>query len=487
MKKNYISKIALAAALAVGVSLAGCGAPSSAETASSAEVSAASAALTEADLPAAPEYGANPDYPLWTTVPYEVEDAGITFTATVSANEDLSEFEILCNFFDDQKAVVTYDGTTVTIVSDRTGFMKDLAPGIIEAALAQDLWLPTSACSLEYVDPAANDNLPTYIQAGVWEDDFERANVNLNGLATDINDEGLAAYKQPCETKGTVVSLEYDTYYYAKDAMDGNIDSHATPVTKTAYVYLPAGYDQTKQYNVLYLLHGGGDTAETWFSQFDTETNALGEGAAVNILDNLFSNGDAEPCIVVTPGLYDVEGSEEIDATSNYVTDSFAKELRDLIPVVESTYSTYAEDVSEQGLIDSRDHRALAGLSMGSITTWHSGVAQCLDVVSWLGNMSGGPSSDVDEAVSYTNETVIPALEDAASQGYPIHMLLSFNGTMDMALEPHVATHHALLDWMENSDVLTAGENYDFVVSNGSHAWTAWNLYLYDMMKVFFK
>lgn len=56
-------------------------------------------------------------------------------------------------------------------------------------------------------------------------------------------------------------------------------------------------------------MHGGGDTAKKWFSQNDTTDGEIGSGYAVNILDNLFANGDAEPFIVVTPGLYN-DGAE---------------------------------------------------------------------------------------------------------------------------------------------------------------------------------
>ncbi len=447
-------------------------------------------------LAAQPAYGANPDYDIWTTVPYLVEDAQIQFTATISADKELKNFEMQCFFFEDQKAQLEASGGTFTVTVDELGFMKDIAPKVVQYAVEQNLWLSTKDCPGQYGvfnDPgdqpvAVNyipDNRPLYVQAGVWEDDFERGNQSLNGLATEIKDETLAAYKQPCDTKGTVEAFQYDTYYYAKDLEDGDALSHATPITKTAYAYLPAGYDPTKEYNILYLLHGGGDNAAKWFSQQDTGNGEIGSGYAVNILDHLIADKKAEPFIVITPGLYNEEdeGTQEL----NGYTETFAYELRDLMPVAESKYSTYAADTSDEGLIASRDHRAFAGLSMGSLTTWHSAVAQCLDVVGWFGNMSGGPSSDVGEAKDYTTNTLIPAIEKAYADSYPIHMLLSMNGVHDIALEPHVETHKLLVDFADNNDALTVGENYDFIVSDGAHNFEAWNLYLYDMAQVFFK
>ncbi len=449
-----------------------------------------------AELLAQPAYGANTDYAYWTTVPYMVIDAQIQFTATVSADEALEAFEVQCQFFEDQVAIVEYVDGTLTTTADNTGFMTDIAPEVVQYAIDQNMWLTTDNCPAEYgvyADPGdepdpvnyVEDTRPLYIQAGVYEEDFERSNDSLNGLATSIDDETLEQYKQPCDTKGTVEAIEYDTYYYAKDLEDGDALSHATPITKTAYVYLPADYDASKQYNVLYLLHGGGDTAAKWFTQEDTSDGELGSGYAVNILDNLFANGDAEPFIVVTPGLY-YEDDEDTQGLTGY-TETFGYELRDLISVVEGTYSTYAEDTTDEAIVASRDHRAFAGLSMGSITTWRSAVVNCLDIVSWFGNMSAGPSADTEEAESYTTDTIIPAIEEAAANGYSINMLLSMNGVYDMALEPHVATHNLLVDFAETSDALEVGENYDFIVSDGAHTFEAWNLYLYDMAQVFFK
>lgn len=448
------------------------------------------------ELAAMPAYGANPEYTIWTTVPYLVQDAQMQFTATISSNEDLKTFEIQCNFFEDQVAKIEYVDDVLTVTEDKTGFMGGFSAEIVQYAIDQNIWLSTADCPAKYgvfSDPgdepvAANyveDNRPLYIQAGVWEKDFERSNENLNNLATEIKDEKFLAYKQPCDHKGTVSAFEYDTYYYAKDLEYGDALSHATPITKTAYVYLPAGYDASKEYNILYLLHGGGDTAAKWFSQNDTGDGEVGTGYAVNILDNIFANGDAEPFIVITPGLYN-DGDEGTQELNGY-TETFRYELYDLMRVAEANYSTYAQDITDDSLIASRDHRAFAGLSMGSITTWHSAVANCIDVVSWFGNMSGGPSADVTEAVDFTTNTIIPAIEAAAENGYNINMLLSMNGVNDIALTPHVEAHKLLVDFANNNDALNVGDNYDFIVSNGAHTFEAWNLYLYDMAKVFFK
>lgn len=447
-------------------------------------------------LTAQPAYGANPDYEIWTTLPYLVEDAQMQFTATISADEELKHFEIQCYFFEDQVATVENSDGSLSVIDDKTGFMSDIAKDIVQYAINQNIWLSTQNSSEQYGvfnDPkdepiAVNyvaDNRPLYIQANVWDENFERKNTTLNNVTTEIKDELLEAYKQPCDIQGTVTAIEYETYYYAKDMENGDALSYTTPITKTAYVYLPAQYDATQEYNILYLLHGGGDYAAKWFSQQDEKNGEEGKGYAVNILDNIFANENAEPFIVVTPGLYNDNDTKSQELTG--YTETYAYELHDLMKAVESKYSTYAKDTTDESFIESRDHRAFAGLSMGSITTWHSIIPNCIDIVSWFGMMSAGPSSDVTEAANYTKEIIIPAIENAADNGYKINMLLNMNGVHDIALEPHVQTHKILVDFSQKNNALTIGENYDFIVSDGAHTFEAWNLYLYDMAQIFFK
>ena len=62
-------------------------------------------------------------------------------------------------------------------------------------------------------------------------------------------------------------------------------------VTRSAGVYLPAGYDKTKTYPLIVVSHGGGGNECDWFSQ----------GQLNNIMDNLIAQGRTREAIVVTP------------------------------------------------------------------------------------------------------------------------------------------------------------------------------------------
>ena len=120
---------------------------------------------------------------------------------------------------------------------------------------------------------------------------------------------------------------------------------------REATVYLPPGYaDGNERYPVLYLLHGAGGDENAWVSRMDANV----------ILDNLIAEGTLDPLIVVMPYGYTSrlpEGERRRGAAS-YKTDmeEFAVDFfADLIPQIESRYRVIAD----------RDHRAIAGLSMG--------------------------------------------------------------------------------------------------------------------------
>ena len=152
-------------------------------------------------------------------------------------------------------------------------------------------------------------------------------------------------------------------------------DSKTVGTKRKMQVYSPPGYSKEKKYPVLYLLHGiGGDETE-WqrFAQPDV------------LLDNLIADGKAVPMIVVMPnGRAQKNDRAEGDVFKS--APAFATFERDLlddvIPAIESRYST------ESG----REHRALAGLSMGGGQSLNFGLAH-LDKFGWVGGFSSAPNT----------------------------------------------------------------------------------------------
>lgn len=267
------------------------------------------------------------------------------------------------------------------------------------------------------------------------------------------------------EHKGSVEVLTYTSQTYDEDAKTLN---------KTALVYLPYGYDENGKYNILYLLHGGGCNHNYWFKDFpDT----------VTILDNMFEKKICDPCIIVTPTFYHDEEDQHTHDESR--CENFKHELRkDLIPAVESKYASYTgSDVSEENLIKTRDHRAFAGLSLGSMTTYRAAFYNNFDLFAYYGPFSGccGPFGNHDIEV----DRICNTLSGGKSKGYDLKFMFCGNGDKDIAYEEH---KDIMGKAVEKSDLLVPGKNYDFyVIPGGVHDIKAWHLHLYHALQVFFK
>jgi enterochelin esterase-like enzyme len=152
-------------------------------------------------------------------------------------------------------------------------------------------------------------------------------------------------------------------------------DSKSVGAQRKMLVYTPPGYSKDKKYPVLYLLHGiGGD--ETEWQRF---------AKPGTILDNLIADGKAVPMIVVMPnGRAQKNDRAEGDVfRSAPAFAAFEKDLLDdVIPTIEARYSVQAD----------REHRALAGLSMGGGQSLNFGLAH-LDTFAWVGGFSSAPNT----------------------------------------------------------------------------------------------
>jgi len=272
-----------------------------------------------------------------------------------------------------------------------------------------------------------------------------------------------AAMLAETDKKGTVERFVYDTQTY---------DEVSSPMQKGAWVYLPYGYDSTKQYNILYLLHGGGVNEDWWFKTFpDTAI----------ILDNMMAQGICKPCIIVAPTYY---RGTDMDKNAEFITEHFHHELRnDLIPAVEKKYSTYADgNVSEENLVKTRTHRAFAGLSLGSMTTYRAAFYNNYDLFSWYGPFSGCCGPKGDHAVEV--KRIIDTLEYGVKNNLPLDYMFCCNGDNDIAYAEHIDIMTTVL---KNNSILEPGKNYDFfTIPGGVHDMKAWQLHLYHALQIFF-
>ena len=152
-------------------------------------------------------------------------------------------------------------------------------------------------------------------------------------------------------------------------------DSKTVGAKRKMQVYTPPGYSKDKKYPVLYLLHGiGGD--ETEWERF----------AKPDVLEeNLLADGKAVPMIIVMPnGRAEKDDHPKADVMRH--APAFAKFeddlLKDVIPAIESQYAVEND----------REHRALAGLSMGGGQSLNFGLAH-IDTFAWVGGFSSAPNT----------------------------------------------------------------------------------------------
>ncbi len=283
---------------------------------------------------------------------------------------------------------------------------------------------------------------------------------------------------EDCNYRGKIVRMEYQA-----PKTDGTL------VDKYMNVYLPYGYDadETKKYNVLYVMHGGGGSADAFLDCAPTK----------NMLDLSFFKKEADPCIVVFPSYYmksygDNPVKEIGTVWEGGETKNFQKELREIvIPMVEGTFRTYAETTDFDGLKASRRHRAFTGFSMGGCTTWYAFLLN-LDIISeflplsgdcWvLGHMAGGEQTEA--TAKYLSDHV-------KTSGYTpadFHIYAA-TGTADLA---HTALTPQIMEMKKYPEFIYS-ENYDegnmnFLLKEGAeHSYEEVYQYIYNFLPYLFK
>jgi enterochelin esterase-like enzyme len=255
-------------------------------------------------------------------------------------------------------------------------------------------------------------------------------------------------------------------YYDIKAVPRGQVrevwyDSKVTGTWRHALVYLPPGYDdETKtRYPVLYLQHGGGEDETGWIRQ----------GRANFILDNLIAAGSAKPMIVVMAYGYarragrpvpdlagKPPGSPERAQAMREMTSAFEDDVTQaLIPYVDSTLRT----------IPDRDHRAMAGLSMGGFQTFQVTLNH-LDLFSHIGGFSGAAGlggQPLDVKTAYNG-----VFADPAAFAKKVRLLWVGIGTKEP--ERMLAGIRGL-----HASLIEAGIEHVYYESPGTdHEWQTW-------------
>ena len=353
--------------------------------------------------------------------------------------------------------ILAPNATTVTVGGDVNGSLA-AAPGAATAAPA--------------APPAAGPGgrgggtpavVMTKGENGVWSGTTLRAvrpgawryTFNVDGLTTA---DPRNVRTSPNQTQVQSLLVVPGDFSETRDVPHGAVASVRYVATalnngrRELFVYTPPGYEKSSaSYPVLYLIHGGGDTAISWSTV----------GRANDILDNLIAEKKALPMIVVMPSGWTPAGGQVM--TSDATKDPFNGEMmKDIIPFIESHYRTKS----------SPDSRALSGLSMGGIQTLNTGLHN-LGTFRYLAVMSSGWTTAEDREWFYKNEAAkIPAYNKE------LKMFWWGWGETDIAR----ANSLTILEKLKSQ-----GVKVETLETPGGHEWTNWRRYLHEVAPKLFR
>ncbi|HEY1209327.1 MAG TPA: alpha/beta hydrolase-fold protein [Terracidiphilus sp.] len=273
------------------------------------------------------------------------------------------------------------------------------------------------------------------------------------------------------------------TYYLPQDVPHGAVRevwyfSSVTGSWRHALVYTPPEYDtqRSQRYPVLYLQHGGGEDETGWIRQ----------AHANFILDNLIASKSAKPMIVVMAYGYarragyiepDLTGkpfgSPEMMKAMQEMSQAFEDDLTQvLIPYIDLHFRTLAD----------RDHRAMAGLSMGGMQTFQV-TFDHLELFSYIGGFSGAGGMQMMRGdQKFDLKTAFNgAMADPDAFAKRVHLLWIGVGTEEPAMmHAGIVKLHTSLD--------DAKIKHVFYESPGTaHEWQTWRRDLKDFAPRLFR
>jgi len=293
----------------------------------------------------------------------------------------------------------------------------------------------------------------------------------VDGVAVnDPSSETYFGYGR--QTSGVEVPEEGVDFYHAKDVPHGEVrvrwyHSDITGTWRRAHVYTPPAYDTHtgRRYPVLYLQHGAGEDDRGWTLQ----------GRANFIMDNLIAAGEADPMIIVMDRGYATRpGTVLAPLTRGRALDIEALHQRfeafesvvidELIPMIDATYRT----------IPDREHRALAGLSMGSLQAQQIGLGH-LDTFATIGVLSGPPIGEFEVSTAYGG-----AFNDPAAFNEKVRLFWVGAGTAEESIHQRALSMHQALEGI--------GIKHEFYESVGtSHEWQTWRRSLHVLAPLLFR
>ncbi|SFV35786.1 alpha/beta hydrolase-fold protein [Thermoflavifilum thermophilum] len=277
-----------------------------------------------------------------------------------------------------------------------------------------------------------------------------------------FNDPGtLNFYGSTRWESGIEVPAHDQEFYALKDVPHGHVvqilfPSKSTNSIRRAFVYLPPDYDEnhSERYPVLYLQHGWGEDETAWVNQ----------GRVNLIMDNLIAEGKVRPFIIVMT--YGMTNDVKIGQLKDFDIKPFETVLvNELIPYIDEHFHTIAD----------QKHRAMAGLSMGSMETKMITLSN-VDKFSYIGLFSGA-------SISLDDVSKIPDFKDK------IKLVFVSYGSKEIDWLVRLGKEFTGGDPRKNvEDLKNAGINAVLYVSpNTAHEFLTWRRSLKEFAMLLFK
>lgn len=238
--------------------------------------------------------------------------------------------------------------------------------------------------------------------------------------------------------------------------------STALKAWRRLHVYTPPGYEANNdKYPVFYLLHGAGDSDDSWTTV----------GRANFILDNLIAAKKAKPMVIVMTAGHTTRaqgaggGGGFLSATDDFARDFVA----DVMPLVEKRYRVMTD----------RGHTAIAGLSMGGSQTLNIAIPN-LQRFAYIGVYSSGLIGDAGTGGRGTAEAAATpnpnswenrnlANLDNAGLKKGLKLVWFSTGKDDFL----IGTTQSTVETLKKH-----GFNVVYEESTGGHTWINWRNYL---------
>ena len=305
----------------------------------------------------------------------------------------------------------------------------------------------------------------------------------LDGV--DVNDPGSRTYfGYGKETSGIEIREAGVDFYAIKRVPHGEVRekwyfSKSTGEWRRALVYTPAEYvtHLSRRYPVLLLQHGMGEDETGWTRQ----------GRAQFIVDNLIAAGKAEPMIIVMDrGYADKPGGTPFKLTA----ETSGRDIRiaftrfeevivhDLIPTIDASYRT----------IPDREHRAMAGLSMGGMQSLFIALRH-LDTFAYVGALSAPMMRSVAPDARFgsnlvgafdTKTAYDGAFSDPAKFNDRVKLLWLGAGTAEQTLQQSIS---GAVEALRKSGVRLVY----FESPGTAHEWQTWRRDLQDLAPRLFR